>query len=251
MQLNRPVVLSIAGLDPSAGAGLLADIKTFEQYKVYGLGISTAQTIQTEEDFFTIKWEKQDHLLTAIEKMLLHYDVSAIKIGIVEDISTLRQVVSLINSINNKIKIVLDPVIRSGTGFTFIEEKFGNDFYALLSNVFLITPNYDEAIQLWPSSGAKESAMKLAAHCNVLLKGGHNNDEPGVDYLYTNDGIIKLEAITTGAAAKHGSGCVLSSAIAANLALEHDLVTSCTNAKKYTTEFLNSNMSLLGYHHVS
>lgn len=251
MQLERPIVLSIAGLDPSAGAGLLADIKTFEQHKVYGLGISTAQTIQTEEKFFSIKWEKQEDILTAIEKMLLHYDVMAVKIGIVENISILNEMVSLINKANTEIKIVVDPVIKSSTGFKFWGEKFNQAiFFNMMSKILLITPNYNEAMQLLPSSNAKEAAQKLSAHCNVLLKGGHNNEETGVDYLYTKNQVMKLEATTTGLSAKHGSGCVLSSAITANLALGSDLVIACENAKKYIEQFINSNETLLGYHYV-
>jgi hydroxymethylpyrimidine/phosphomethylpyrimidine kinase len=87
MQDKRPIVMSIAGMDPSAGAGLLADIKTFEQHKVYGLGISTAQTLQTDNQFFSIRWEETDDILEAIEKMLSNYEVKAIKIGIVKNIS--------------------------------------------------------------------------------------------------------------------------------------------------------------------
>ena len=119
-----------------------------------------------------------------------------------------------------------------------------------LSKVFLITPNYNEAIQLLPSSNAKDAAKHLAKHCNVLLKGGHNNEEPGVDYLYTKNEIIKLEATSTEVSPKHGSGCVLSAAITANLALGFDLINSCKNAKTYIEQFLKSNSTLLGYHHV-
>ena len=64
MDANRPVVLSIAGFDPSGGAGILADIKTFEQHKVYGLGISTAQTIQTENTFIAIRWQAEKDIFT-------------------------------------------------------------------------------------------------------------------------------------------------------------------------------------------
>ena len=76
-------VLSLAGFDPSGGAGLLADIKTFEQHKVYGLSISTANTLQTENKFHSIQWEKIDSVLNAVNVMLSSYYIEAIKIGIV------------------------------------------------------------------------------------------------------------------------------------------------------------------------
>jgi hydroxymethylpyrimidine/phosphomethylpyrimidine kinase len=248
---SRPIVLSIAGFDPCGGAGLLADIKTFEQHKVYGLGISTAQTLQTENDFLSIRWEQESDIIQSLEVMLSHYDIKVVKIGIVENIGRLENIVSFINKKNATIKIVVDTIIKSSSGFNFWNEKMNEAILAeLLSRTFLITPNYNEVLKLLPSFNAKLSAQKLSAYCNVLLKGGHNNEEIGVDYLYTKDGIEKLEAATTAITAKHGSGCVLSAAITANLALGFDLITSCSNAKKYIEQFLLSNDTLLGYHYV-
>jgi hydroxymethylpyrimidine/phosphomethylpyrimidine kinase len=238
MQDKRPIVMSIAGMDPSAGAGLLADIKTFEQHKVYGLGISTAQTLQTDNQFFSIRWEETDDILEAIEKMLSNYEVKAIKIGIVKNISALDQIVSLINFIDSNIKIVVDPVIKSSTGFSFWDKIDQAILFQLLTKIFLLTPNYNEALQLIPSTDAKKSAEELSTYCNVLLKGGHNKEEEGVDYLYTQSGVKKIPGETENIFPKHGSGCVLSSAITANIALGFDLIHSCQNAKKS------------GYHHV-
>ena len=159
MEANRPIVLSIAGLDPSAGAGLLADIKTFEEYKVYGLGISTAQTLQTENEFFTIRWEEEKDILQSLETMLLQYNVSVVKIGIVENIGVLNRIVSFIHKIDNSLKIVIDTVIKSSSGFNFWNKTINEQvLFETFSKVFLITPNYNEAIQLWPSSNAKEAA---------------------------------------------------------------------------------------------
>ena len=251
MDANRPIVLSVAGFDPSGGAGLLADIKTFEQLKVYGLGISTAQTVQTENKFFAIRWVDENDILQSLETMLSHYPVSAIKIGIVESINTLNRIVSFIHKKNAAIKIVADTVIKSSSGFYFWNEKMNKTVLAgILPKIFLITPNYNEAMKLMSSPDAKEAAQKLSAYCRVLLKGGHSSEEPGVDYLYIKNEVMKLEATTTDVSPKHGSGCVLSAAITANLSLGLDLLTSCTNAKKYIEQFLSSNKTLLGYHHV-
>ena len=257
MVIGRPIVLSIAGLDPCGGAGLLADIKTFEEHKVYGLGICTAQTIQTESEFISIKWNDEKEILTALKTMLSHYDIKAIKIGIVENIARLKSIVSLIHEIKPAIKIVWDTVIKSTTGFDFWSGEMNEDYLKeILLKTYLITPNYNEAIKLVPHSSAKEAAKILSAYCNVLLKGGHNEDEIGVDYLYLRTEPYLNEAIKTAnledniISPKHGSGCVLSSAITTNLALGHDLHTSCTNAKRYIERFLSSNKTLLGYHHV-
>lgn len=251
MEESRPVVLSIAGFDPSAGAGLLADIKTFEQHKVYGLGISTAQTVQTENEFFAIRWEDEKDVIQSLEIMLSHYAVKAIKIGIVKNINILEKIVSFTHQKNSTIKIVIDPVISSGSGFDFWCEEIDKALLCeVLSNTFLITPNYNEVAQLITSVNAKEASRKLATYCNVLLKGGHNPDDPGVDYLFFKNKMERLEANSTVIIAKHGSGCVLSAAITANLALGFDLVNACKSAKIYIEQFLNSNKTLLGYHHV-
>ena len=251
MEVNRPIVISIAGFDPCGGAGILTDIKTFEQHKVYGLGINTAQTLQTENEFLSINWENKKAILEALETMLNNYDVKGIKIGIVENISTLQKIVSFIHKKNSAIKIVWDTVIKSSSGFNFWNEVMKEELlFSILSKIFLITPNYHEVLQLLPSQNAQESAKKLSAHCMVLLKGGHNAEAIGVDYLYTKNDMHILKANSTEISAKHGSGCVLSAAITANLALGFDLQTACTNAKKYIEQFLSSNKTLLGYHHV-
>lgn len=91
-------------------------------------------------------------------------------------------------------------------------------------------------------------AAILSKYCAVLLKGGHNPEEIGVDYLYTANNILRLAPNNTSVFEKHGSGCVLSSAITANIALDQDLKTACTNAKKYTETYLQSNQTKLGYH---
>lgn len=251
MATTRPIVLSIAGFDPCAGAGILADIKTFEQHNVYGLGINTARTLQTENQFFSISWEEEKDILQSLEIMLSRYDVKAVKIGIIENIGTLEKVIFFIHQKNESIKIVVDTVIKSSSGFHFWDEQMNEAILAsIFSKTFLITPNYNEVLQLMPSSNAKEAAKKLSPYCNVLLKGGHNQEEVGVDYLYMKNSIEKLDGNTGNIYAKHGSGCVLSAAITANLALGFDLVSSCKNAKRYIEQFLSSNNTLLGYHYV-
>lgn len=251
METGWPVVLSIAGFDPCGGAGLLADCKTFEQHKVYGLGIGTAQTIQTENQFISIRWEREADILQSLDTMLLYYPVTAIKIGIVEDLRVLEKIISFIHQKNSGIKIIIDTVLAASSGFDFWKNEISRDLLIqTLEKAYLITPNYNEVIQLMPSANAKEAAQKLAIFCNVLLKGGHNNEETGIDYLYTKKSIQKIPANTTDVYPKHGSGCVLSAAITANLATGYDLLTACKKAKKYIEQFLSSNSTLLGYHHV-
>ena len=250
MQSERKYVMSIAGLDPSGGAGLLADIKTFEQHKVYGLCINTATTIQTENKFHSVQWEKIEIVLNAVDVLLNEYPVQVIKIGIVPSFDFLLQLVLHIKKVNSEIKIIIDPIIKSSTGFDFQNIIAKKNLAVVLEKIFLITPNMQEAVFLSNKSNSKEAAMELSEHCHVLLKGGHNESEIGVDYLYTNKEYVELKPTIINLPAKHGSGCILSAAIVSNLALGYDLKTACVEAKKYVEQFLNSNQSLLGFHHV-
>ena len=247
---ERKYVLSIAGFDPSGGAGLLADIKTFEQHKVYGLSVSTATTLQTENKFYSIQWADLDEVINAVDVLINSYPLQIIKIGIVPSFDFLSQLVMHIKNKNAALKIIVDPIIKSSTGFDFYKEIPEEKLITVLENIFLLTPNVDEAIFLSNQTDAKTAANKLSQHCNVLLKGGHNKTSIGVDYLYTENTCIELKPTLHNLSVKHGSGCVLSAAIASNLALGFDLKASCINAKNYVEQFLSSNHSLLGYHHV-
>nr|HYG49900.1 hydroxymethylpyrimidine/phosphomethylpyrimidine kinase [Flavobacteriales bacterium] len=250
MQQQRPYVLTVAGFDPSGGAGLLADVKTFEQHKVYGLGVSTANTLQTEDKFYSVEWENIENVLKAVDIMLDTYPVKVIKTGIVPSFDYLYAIVSRINHKNPKIKIVVDPVIKSSSGFEFHGPATSGNLQKVLSNVYLITPNLYEATRLTGNTDSKKAAKELSAHCHVLLKGGHAETNTGVDYLFTHENCFALEPENTGVPSKHGSGCVLSASIAANLARDYDLTTSCKRAKTYVEAFLTSNRSLLGFHYV-
>ena len=124
-----------------------------------------------------------------------------------------------------------------------------NKLEDVLKTIFLITPNTNEAKKLSGINDETEAANYLSAYCHVLLKGGHSHTEKGIDYLFYNNQKIKIQTkITKELSPKHGSGCVLSSSIAANLALGNDLETACQKSKQYIETILNSNSNLLAYH---
>ena len=251
MQESRPFVLTIAGFDPSGGAGVLADAKTFEQHCVYGFAVNTGNTIQTENEFFEMQWTDIDFVLKSLDKLLQNYTIKAVKIGIIPSLDYLKEIVSLIKKLSPKTKIVWDTVLKSSSEFNFITIENQAILIEILKKIDLITPNYNEILQF--SSVEKNPvliALELSKYCSTLLKGGHNPFAVGIDYLYTGSEIFRLAPNNTFVSEKHGSGCVLSSAITANLALEQDLKTACTNAKKYIETYLESNQTKLGYHHV-
>ena len=250
MKNARKYVLTIAGLDPSGGAGLTADVKTFEQHKVYGLSLCTAITLQTENEFFDIRWEKIVDLVTSMEVILSKYPVSVIKTGIVPSFDFLNKIVSYLHKHYPHIKIIIDPIFKSSTGFDFFENTSKELFFDLLKKCFLITPNTNEASLIVGNNNAFEAAKEISKHCNVLLKGGHNKENTGHDFLFYQNEITEFKPTTKEVFPKHGSGCILSAAIAANIALGYNLNEACNKAKQYIETILTSNHSLLAYHHV-
>ena len=251
MQPLRNYALTIAGFDPSSGAGLTADIKTFEQHKVYGLSVCTAITLQTEDEFYDIRWEKIEDVIKATKVLLDKYPVSIVKTGILPSLEYLNKLVTFLHLKYPNIKIVVDPILKSSTGFDFIKDSNKELFYSILKNCYLITPNLNEAILITGNNNEMEAAKEISNYCNVLLKGGHHAEKLGVDYLFTNNKLIELKPSSLNGSGKHGSGCILSAAITANLALGHSLEEACKLSKHYIETILLSNNTLLAYHHVS
>lgn len=242
----RPTVLSIAGFDPTGGAGLLADCKTFETIGAQGMSVCTANTIQTDKEFFEVKWVEEGLLFEQISVLLESFSFDFVKIGIVKNWRLLKIIISVLQGENPKVKIILDPVLQSSSGYDF--HKANERLIDLLPKLFLITPNWDEMQKLFPEKNPMEMAKEMSEHCNIFLKGGHNPKALGTDYLFSKNERIEFSANNIAVKSKHGSGCVLSSAITAYLALGNSLNESCRLGKEYTFRFLASNETLLGYH---
>lgn len=250
MSRNRPFVLTIAGLDPSGSAGLLADCKTFEQHQVYGLAINTGNTIQTEKEFFKIEWTPLDFVLESIKTLFVNYDIKVVKIGIIPSLDYFKKIIISIKKYSPTTQIVWDTVLKSTTEFDFITINSKLNLQEILSNIDLITPNYNEITRLFPDFNFDINQLNKDISTAILLKGGHNKQAIGTDYLYTRNEVFTLPPNNIECYAKHGSGCVLSSAITANLALGQEMKLACVNAKLYIENFLNSTPTLIGYHYV-
>ena len=247
MKNKRPYVLTIAGFDPSGGAGLVADLKTFENLKCYGLSVCTANTIQNDMDFVNCHWMPIQQIKAQIEVLFNRFKIDFVKIGIVENWMVLQSIIDLLYKRSPEVKIILDPVLKSSSSFEFHGSETLPD--ELLFQLFLITPNYDEIQQLYKGLSIAETIARITSKTNLLLKGGHRSNNKGYDQLVTHQGKSygfrpQLKNITE----KHGSGCVLSSAITAHLALGYPLLKACYRGKKYTEQVLSSNPGLLGYH---
>lgn len=248
MNYNRPIVISIAGFDPSGGAGVLADVKTFEQHNCLGMAVVSALTVQTENQFISVEWLSAEKIVEQLKPLLEYYDCPVVKIGIIENIDTLTQVVNFLCTQNNNIKIVWDTVLAASSGFSLIDHVNAKELKELLMHLYLITPNTNEALRLTGMGDESDAAKFLSNYCYVLLKGGHSILQKGVDKLFYEDQLIEFKPSSDLFYEKHGSGCILSSAIASNLALGHDLETACLQGKQYIEKVLNSNSKLLAYH---
>lgn len=245
---KRPYVLSIAGFDPSGGAGVLADIKTFESYKTVGLAVSTAHTYQTEDDFYGLEWHSEDKILDQLKPLLERYPIEYVKIGLIENIERLNNIIDTLKSGNPKIKIIWDPILKSSTGFSFHENIKSSELESIANNLFLVTPNLLEIGMLYPQLKADEAAKHLSQFCQVFLKGGHHEDSPGRDMLFNSGKSRSFNPAKVANYAKHGSGCIVSAAITSGLAKGYPLNKAILKAKRYVIKVLLSNKTLLGYH---
>ena len=246
---NRTYILSIAGLDPSSGAGITSDIKTFEAHGLYGFSVCTAVTVQNDISFKNCIWIDQTIIINQIETLFERFSISVVKIGIIQSWKTLQVVVDTLLILNPHIKIIVDPILKASAGFDFHIASNLKILENVLEKCYFITPNYNEIQGLFPTKNIEETIEFISAKTNIYLKGGHRNDKKGLDKIY-HSGIVQIniqpgvESISE----KHGSGCILAAALASNLALKIDLEDACKNAKMYTEQFLNSTNSLLGTH---
>lgn len=246
---KRKHIVSIAGHDPSGGAGITSDIKTFEAHGLYGLSVCTAITIQNDTHFKDCIWVSTADVLAQIEILFERFEIHVVKIGIVESWQGLQLIVEKLHGLNPKILIILDPILKASAGFDFRLNSTQDVLDDLWRQCYFVTPNYNEIQDLYPEKTIEETLEYMSSFTNIYLKGGHRKEKKGWDEVYQDQ--MKKLSIPPNATQifdKHGSGCVLSSALASNIALGIDLEAACKQAKYYTEQFLNSHSSLLGRH---
>lgn len=223
---------------------MLADIKTFEMHRVYGFGINTAMTWQNDETVRKVSWYPVEEIIAQLELLIPKFRVDYFKVGIIEDEESLRAVCSFVKAHNPGAKIVWDPVLSASAGYSFFEEK--PDLAALSGLVDWITPNLAEFREL---IGDEEKALQLSKSISIYRKGGHDEEQLGKDFLYRNGEVYPLNPKGRGHSPKHGSGCVFSSALCANLAQGYPFLKACLRSKRYIERVLSSNKGLLGWHY--
>ena len=229
------IVMSIAGVDPSAGAGVFADLKTFQAIGVYGCGIVTALTAQNPYKFFSTLPISPEYIEEQIDSVMDSYEVEFIKTGMLYSPEIIKLVSKKVKEYN--LKAVVDPVMVATSGGDLTKEDIADAFNKyLLPQSILTTPNISEAekltgIDINTEEDAIEASKKIV--CNNIITGGHLD---GINTININGNVttIKQELIETDNL--HGTGCNLSSAIVAYLAKNNDLKTSIIKSLDYVYE---------------
>lgn len=248
--MERSIVLAIGGWDPSGGAGLAADIKTLEMNGVVGMGIATAITFQSADRFWGLRWIELKDIVNQFNSIVSQYDIACVKIGMIQDPSIVRELVGRLSALNVRVPIVWDPVLKASAGYEFVSQTKG--ILNLMDRIALLTPNQMEFQSIFGEVDAINHVNELIKQNGwgaVLLKGGHAEDHAS-DVLLNGQSCLTIEGQRFDNLGKHGSGCVLSSAIAGGLAKGLSLAQACTEGKRYVERFLLSSSSLLGRHSI-
>lgn len=241
--MTMPIALTIAGSDSSGGAGIQADLKTFAAFGVYGASVITALTAQNTVGVTGIHQVPPDFVTAQIDAVFGDLEVKAVKIGMVAQLATIDAIAAGLKRWSPK-HAVLDPVMVATSGDRLLAADAVARLRAkLIPLASLLTPNLPEAAALLDEEvAASEAAIEsqgkrlLALGCRaVLIKGGHGQGAESIDYLFGDDGVIALTAPRIATKNTHGTGCSLSSAIAAGLAKGEDMESAVRNAKAWVS----------------
>ena len=241
--MAAPIALTIAGSDSSGGAGIQADLKTFAALGIYGASVVTALTAQNTQGVTGIHDVPADFIAKQIDAVFSDLDVAAVKIGMLSKTAGIEAVAAGLDNHRAR-NVVLDPVMVAGSGDRLLAPDAVVALHrALFPRALLVTPNLPEAAALLDEKPARSEAdmeaqaralLALGAH-NVLIKGGHGEGESSVDLLVGQGGTARFAANRIATKNTHGTGCTLSSAIAAGLAKGLDLKAAVQAAKAYVT----------------
>jgi hydroxymethylpyrimidine/phosphomethylpyrimidine kinase len=237
--MTIPVALTIAGSDSSGGAGIQADLKSFAALGVYGASVITALTAQNTRGVSGVHPVPPDFVTAQIDAVFGDLEVKAVKIGMVAQLATIDAIAAGLERWTPK-HVVLDPVMVATSGDRLLAaEAVAGLCTKLIPRAALLTPNLPEAAALLdePIAASEEDIARqgqrlLAMGCGaVLIKGGHGHGAESIDYLFSGNGIAALAAPRIATQNTHGTGCSLSSAIAAGLAKGEDMETAVRHAK--------------------
>ena len=235
--------MTIAGSDSSAGAGIQADLKTFNALGVYGLSVVTCVVAEIPGKVSRIESIDPEMVRAQIEVLTKNFPIAAMKTGLLCSAGIISVIARAMVDLKPRIPVVVDPVMTA-TGGDALLERSAIDIYEkeLFPLASLITPNLDEASQLlgWKVSDRESmeragKELKSKFKTAILLKGGHLSGDNAVDLLFTDEGTTEFSAPFVRNVATHGTGCTYSAAITAGLAKDLPLADAISGAKKFVT----------------
>lgn len=242
MKSSIKKALTIAGSDSSGGAGIQADLKTFQALGVYGMSAVTAVTVQNTQKVHAIQ---EIHPRIVHDQIMCLFDdmsIDAVKIGMVSSIKLIEAIADALNHVARP-PVVLDPVMISKSGYALLQEEARR---ALVDKLFpladVVTPNIHEAEALTGGSISGLDQMESAARnifelgaAKVVVKGGHMDGKKAIDILFDGQSFHRLSSPRLETANTHGTGCTFSSAIAAYLAKGESFFEAVRKAKTFIT----------------
>jgi len=237
------IAVTIAGSDSSGGAGIQADLKTFSALGVYGASVIAALTAQNTKGVAAIHDLPPNFVAAQIDAVFSDLDVGAVKIGMLSQPAVIETVAAGLARWRQT-QVVLDPVLAASSGERLLEpEAIDVLKRVLIPRALVLTPNLPEAAALLGAAlarseiemrGQAERLLDLGARA-VLIKGGHGEGAESVDLLVERTSLTRLAAQRVATQNTHGTGCTLSSAIAAGLAKGLDLVAAVREAKAFVS----------------
>ncbi len=244
-------VLSIAGSDSCGGAGIQADLKTMSALGVYGMSVIVAVTAQNTTDIFGVQEISEKLISSQIKTIFNDIKVDAVKIGMLSSSKIIQTVLKNLKQIKPR-NIVLDTVMISKSGYKLLKDEAIQELTNIFPFATLVTPNILEAevlseIKINNEERIKEAAQKIQKQGakNVLLKGGHRQDNNCTDILLLENGeFIQFEGTKIPSNNTHGTGCTLSSAIASHLALGFNLEDSIKKSKEYINKAIKNSFTI-------
>ena len=237
-------VLSIGGSDPSSGAGIQSDIKTFENHGVYGFTVITAITSQNTRGISKILSIPSKVIKSQLQSVFTDFRIDAIKIGMMYDAAIIKAVYSMIKE--QKCPIIVDPIIKSTTKTILLKKSALRDYRKMiLPLATVVTPNKEEAKMLAGESSIRKAARKLQhlGAKNVIITGSKESGNEIEDFILESD----KEYVLRGKKIKkvnHGSGCNYSASITASLAMKRTIYDAANYAKEYVFQSIKNSKDL-------
>lgn len=239
------MVLSIAGFDPSSGAGITADIKTIAAHKCYGITCITALTVQSTRGVRMVEPLEGRIISETLEELNADFDIAAIKIGMLGSAEAARAVAAFLKR-NQPKNVVLDPVLKSSSGMDLISDEGVQILkQRLLGLALVITPNAAEAGALTGLSTntpeeIEAAAWKLrrAGTRNVIVTGGHLDPPRDLLSIESHRDAVTLTGEKISSRSTHGTGCAFATALACRLAMGKSVLEAARNAKSFVESAL-------------